>query len=116
MVSLPPLTKASRVVILFQKDCSACTAQIHDLGCLKSDVEVVLVGLGPNENDLRKEYRKFNSPHIGLLGDREFIKSFKITSPITPQVIITKNNRKEHLLGLNSCSAIDKKLAKVDKL
>ncbi len=99
--------KGVSVAVVFQKDCSACQKQVQDLSCLNAKANLFLVGAFSSEEDLRLEYKIFNTKLPSFYGDQDFLKKFKVTEPVTPQILILNENKKVmHILGKTPCSKL----------
>lgn len=103
-------SKKANIFMIFQKDCHVCLQQLKQLNCLKSHADIYVVGTFSSEEDLRKEYKVFYSSYVGVYGDSNFKKKFKVDQKLTPQIVVNFGKRYQKLLGLVECNEILNKL------
>lgn len=69
-----------------------------------------------SEEDLRSEYKLFNSNWPGLFGGVEFKKAFSIKAELTPQILVVQKERRVLINGLTPCSQIASHINKKEKI
>lgn len=107
-VSLPMSDdQDNQLIMLFQKDCSACKQQLKDFSCLPKKVKVLLVGAFSQEQELRQEVRKLNTPYPSYLGDQEVLKQLNFKSGLTPQMVLWNHSGERFdFLGHQACEKL----------
>ena len=102
------------VFIFFQKDCSACKKQMARLNCLKKDKDLSLLLMGgfSKESDLREEVKKIRTPYPFYYADTKVLKYFKISDPVTPQILVLTSSKDKKFIGTVSCSRLKRTIEK----
>jgi len=107
-IDLEMLSKPT-LFMIFQPNCSACHLQVRDLQCLKNKYEVILIGAYSSESSLRQEYRRMGRSYESYLGEDAFLKALNAKQGLTPELIMYKKKKSQHLLGLTPCTEIAQK-------
>jgi hypothetical protein len=110
VLSLNKVTK-NTLIMLFQKDCSACLVQVDDLKCLTGNTEVLLIGAYASEEQLRREYRRMRSQHSAYYADGETLNKLPFKKGLTPQLLLlTADRPPTQWLGYTPCQDIARRI------
>ncbi len=92
--------------ILFQPNCASCKRQLNDLECLPSDIFKIALGIGGNQEQLKKELLPSKFEGERVLASPQLKKA--INTQTTPSLfLVNKSGQVEkRIQGTTACETV----------